>query len=111
MDGPTLAVIFAHGIALQTSVPDIPATRIPNVAGATSTVATGGTPTASGAKDYTTTNDTRTTVNSVNFPYLLTSGGTTPDVTYNANPRYVRVQASAYDYDSSAWYSSWTGRI
>lgn len=75
------------------------------------TSATGTTPSASGAKDYTTTNDTRATVNSVNFPYLLFSGGTSPDITYSANARFVRVQASAYDYDSKAWYSAWTARI
>jgi hypothetical protein len=67
--------------------------------------------TASGAKEYTTANDTRTTVNGSNFPYLLTSGSSTPDITYSSNPRFVRVQASAYDYDSKAWYSSFTGRI
>lgn len=75
------------------------------------TAQTGGTASNSGAKDYTTTNDTRVTVNSANFPYLLYSGGTSPDVTYSANARYVRVQASAYDYDSKTWFSSWTGRI
>lgn len=75
------------------------------------TAQTGGTASNSGAKDYTTTNDTRATVNSANFPYLLYSGGTSPDVTYSANPRYVRVQASAYDYDSKTWFASWTGRI
>lgn len=75
------------------------------------TAQTGGTASNSGAKDYTTTNDTRVTVNSANFPYLLYSGGTSPDVTYSANARYVRVQASAYDYDSKTWFASWTGRI
>lgn len=75
------------------------------------TTSTTNTITASGVKEYTTTNDTRTTVNSANFPYLLTSGSSTPDITYSSNPRFVRVQASAYDYDSKPWYSSWTGRI
>ena len=75
------------------------------------TTSTTSTVTASGAKDYTTTNDTRTTVNSTNFPYLLTSGGTSPDVTYSTSSRFVRVQASAYDYDSKGWDSAWTARI
>jgi hypothetical protein len=75
------------------------------------TTATTSTITFSGAKDYTTTNDTRATVNSTNFPYLVWSGGTSPEVTYSSSSRFVRVQASAYDYDSKAWYSSWTGRI
>jgi len=75
------------------------------------TSATGTTPNSSGAKDYTTTLDTRVQVNSVNYPYLLHSGGTSPDITYSANPRFVRVQASAYDYDSKVWLSSWTARI
>jgi hypothetical protein len=67
--------------------------------------------TASGAKSYTTTNDTRATVNSVNFPYLLHSGGTSPDITYSSSGRFVRVQATAYDYDSKSWESVWTARI
>ena len=75
------------------------------------TTATTGTITASGAKDYTTTNDTRTTVNSVNFPYLLTSGSSSPDITYSTSSRFVRVQASAYDYDGKSWDSAWTARI
>jgi hypothetical protein len=75
------------------------------------TTSTTNTVNASGAKDYTTTNDTRATVNSTNFPYLLTSGGTSPDITYSSNPRFVRVQASAYDYDSKSWDSAWTARI
>lgn len=75
------------------------------------TSATGTTPSNSGAKNYTTTNDTRATVNSVNFPYLLYSGGSSPDITYSANSRFVRVQASAYDYDSKVWESAWTARI
>jgi trimeric autotransporter adhesin len=75
------------------------------------TTATTGTITASGSKDYTTTNDTRTTVNSVNFPYLLTSGSSSPDITYSTSSRFVRVQASAYDYDGKSWDSAWTARI
>jgi hypothetical protein len=75
------------------------------------TTSTTSTVTASGSKDYTTTNDTRTTVNSVNFPYLLTSGSNSPDVTYSTSSRFVRVQASAYDYDSKSWDSPWTARI
>lgn len=72
---------------------------------------TGGSPSNSGAKSYTTSNDTRVTVNGSFFPYLLHSGGTSPDIAYSASSRFVRVQASAYDYDSKAWYSSWTARI
>jgi hypothetical protein len=75
------------------------------------TTSTTSTVTASGAKNYTTTNDTRTTVNSVNFPYLLTSGSSSPDITYSTSSRFVRVQASAYDYDSKSWDSPWTARI
>lgn len=75
------------------------------------TTSTASTPTNSGSKEYTTTNDNRATVNSTNFPYLLTSGGTSPDVTYSTASRFVRVQASAYDYDSKVWDSAWTGRI
>ena len=75
------------------------------------TSASGGSASNSGAKSYTTTNDTRTTVNGSSFPYLLTSGSSSPDVTYSANARYVRVQASAYDYDSQSYYSAWTARI
>lgn len=75
------------------------------------TSSTGTNPSASGSKDYTTTNDTRATVNSVNFPYLLYSGGSSPDITYSANARFVRVQATAYDYDSKVWESAWTARI
>lgn len=75
------------------------------------TTSTTSTITASGSKDYTTTNDTRTTVNSVNFPYLLTSGSSSPDITYSTSSRFVRVQASAYDYDSKGWDSAWTARI
>lgn len=66
---------------------------------------------ASGYKSQTTTNDTRATVNGSNFPYLLRSGGTSPDVTYNANSRYVRVQADAADYEGKFWQSGWTGKI
>ena len=75
------------------------------------TSASGGSASNSGAKSYTTTNDTRVQVNSVNYPYLLYSGGSSPDVTYNASARYVRVQASAYDYDSKSYYSAFTARI
>ena len=75
------------------------------------TSASGGSPSNSGSKSYTTTNDTRTTVNGSSFPYLLTSGSSSPDVTYSANARYVRVQASAYDYDSQSYYSAFTARI
>ena len=75
------------------------------------TSASGGSASSSGAKSYTTTNDTRTTVNGSNFPYLLTSSGSSPDVTYSGNARYVRVQASAYDYDSQSYYSAFTARI
>ena len=76
----------------------------------TSTLSTAS-PSTSGYKSYTTTNDTRATVNGSNFPYLLTSTGTSPDVTYSANPRLVRVQAEAYDYDSKTWLSPFTGKI
>jgi hypothetical protein len=76
----------------------------------TSTLSTA-TPSTSGFKNYTTTNDTRATVNGSNFPYLLTSTGTSPDITYSANPRLVRVQASAYDYDSKTWNAPWTAKI
>jgi hypothetical protein len=76
----------------------------------TSTLSTA-TPSVTGYKSYTTTNDTRATVNGSNFPYLLTSTGTSPDITYSANARLVRVQASAYDYDSKTWYAPWTGKI
>ena len=75
------------------------------------TTSTTNTITASGAKNYTTTNDTRATVQGSNFPYLLHSGGSSPDITYSSNPRFVRVQASAYDYDSKSWDSAWTARI
>jgi hypothetical protein len=75
------------------------------------TTSTTNTITASGAKNYTTTNDTRVTVQGSNFPYLLHSGGSSPDITYSSSPRFVRVQASAYDYDSKVWESAWTGRI
>ena len=75
------------------------------------TTSTTSTITASGSKEYTTSNDTRTTVNSTSFPYLLTSGGTSPDITYSTSSRFVRVQASAYDYDGKPWDSAWTARI
>jgi len=75
------------------------------------TSAAGTTPSASGYKAYTTTNDTRTTVNSTSYPYLVFSGGTSPEVTYSANARYLRVQQGATDYDGKNWYSSWTARI
>jgi hypothetical protein len=75
------------------------------------TTSTTSTVTASGSKEYTTTNDTRATVQGSNFPYLLRSGGNSPDITYSSNPRFVRVQASAYDYDSKPWDSPWTARI
>ena len=66
---------------------------------------------SSGFKSYTTTNDTRTTVNGVNFPYLLTSTGTSPDITYSSAGRLVRVQAEAVDYDFKSWVSAFTARI
>jgi hypothetical protein len=69
------------------------------------------TPSVTGYKSQTTTNDTRATVNGANFPYLLTSTGTSPDITYSANARLVRVQAAAYDYDSKTWYAPWTAKI
>ena len=75
------------------------------------TTSTTNTITASGTKEYTTSNDTRTTVNSASFPYLLTSGGSSPDITYSTSSRFVRVQASAYDYDGKPWDSAWTARI
>lgn len=75
------------------------------------TTSTTNTITFSGSKEYTTSNDTRYTVGGSYFPYLVTSGGTTPEVTYSSSSRFVRVQASAYDYDSKPWYSLWTGRI
>jgi hypothetical protein len=76
----------------------------------TSTLSTAS-PSVTGYKSYTTTNDTRTTVQGANFPYLLTSSGTSPDITYSANPRLVRVQAEAYDYDAKIWPSPFTGKI
>lgn len=72
---------------------------------------TGTTPSNSGYKSQTTTNDNRVAVNGTNFPYLLWSAGTSPDVTYSANPRYVRVQADSYDYEGKFWQSAWTARI
>lgn len=75
------------------------------------TAQTGGTPSNSGYKSQTTTNDNRVAVNGTNFPYLLWSAGTSPDVTYSTNARYVRVQADAYDYEGKTWQSAWTGRI
>jgi hypothetical protein len=66
---------------------------------------------SSGFKSYRTTNDTRTTVNGVNFPYLLTSTGTSPDITYSSAGRLVRVQAEAVDYDFKTWVSAFTARI
>jgi hypothetical protein len=75
------------------------------------TTSTTNTVTFSGAKDYTTTNDSRATVNSTNFPYLVWSGGSSPEVTYSSSGRFVRVQATAYDYDSKIWESAWTPRI
>lgn len=71
----------------------------------------GGSFTASGYKSYTTTDDTRALVRSSYWPYLLTSTGTSPDVTYSADPRYVRVQADSYDYEGKFWQSAWTARI
>jgi hypothetical protein len=75
------------------------------------TAASGGTPSNSGYKSQTTTNDNRVAVNSVNYPYLLWSAGTSPDVTYSSNARYVRVQANSYDYEGKSWLSAWTARI
>jgi len=75
------------------------------------TTSTTSTVTSSGYKSFTTTNDTRTTVQGTSFPYLVRSGGTTPEVTYSSNSRFVRVQADAYDYDSKTWSSSFSGRI
>ena len=72
---------------------------------------TGTTPSNSGYKSQSTSNDTRVAVNGTNYPYLLWSAGTSPDVTYNASARYVRVQADSYDYDGKSWQSAWTGRI
>lgn len=76
----------------------------------TSTLSTAD-PSVTGYKSQTTTNDTRATVNGANFPYLLTSTGTSPDITYSANARLVRVQAAAYDYEGKGWFSAWTGKI
>lgn len=76
----------------------------------TSTLSTAS-PSTSGYKPQTTTNDTRATVQGANFPYLLTSSGTSPDVTYSANARLVRVQADAYDYEGKSWQATWTGKI
>lgn len=59
-------------------------------------------------KPYTTTNDTRATVNSVNYPYLLYTGGTSPDFAYSANPRYARIQLYQFGTDGNEYNSSWT---
>jgi hypothetical protein len=75
------------------------------------TSVSGTTPSNSGYKSQSTTNDARIAVNGTNFPYLLWSGGSSPDITYSANARYVRVQADAYDYEGKGWQSSWTARI
>jgi hypothetical protein len=65
----------------------------------------------SGFKSNTTVNDTRVTVNGTTFRYLLYSAGTSPDIAFSTNSRFVRVQQSAYDYDSKLWYSPWTAQI
>jgi len=65
----------------------------------------------SGFKSYTTVLDTRITVNSTNYPYLLYSGGTSPDITYSANARYGRIQLYQFGTDGNEYNSSWTGNI
>jgi hypothetical protein len=52
---------------------------------------------------YTTTNDTRVQVNSVSYPYLIYSGGSSPDVSYSASSRYGRVNPYQFGTDSNEY--------
>lgn len=67
--------------------------------------------TATSYKSFTTTNDTRVTVNSNYYPNLVWSAGTSPEVTYNANPRYLSIQAFCFGTDGNEYNGSWTGGI
>lgn len=69
--------------------------------------------TDSGYKVYSTTNDTRATVQLANFIYLLRSDGTAGqrDIVYSANPRYGRVQVYQFGTDGNEYNSGWTGFI
>ena len=69
--------------------------------------------TDSGFKSYTTTDDTRATVQSANFPYLLRSDGTAGqrDIVYSANARHGRIQLYQFGTDGNEYNSSWTGTI
>lgn len=63
---------------------------------------------ANSYKPYTTTDDTRATVNSANYPYLLYTGGTSPDFTYSSSSRYARIQLYQFGSDGNEYTSSWT---
>lgn len=67
--------------------------------------------TATSYKSFQTTNDTRITVQGVYHPNLVWSGGNSPEVTYNANPRYLSIQAFCFGTDGNEYNGSWTGGI
>lgn len=65
----------------------------------------------SGYKPFTTTLDTRITVNSTNYPYLLYSGGSFPDIAYSGSSRFGRIQVYQFGTDGNEYNSPWTGNI
>jgi hypothetical protein len=69
--------------------------------------------TDSSFKNYTTTQDTRATVQGTNFIYLLRSDGAAAqrDIIYSASPRNGRVQVYQFGTDGNEYDSSWTGFI
>lgn len=71
----------------------------------------GGTLINNGTKNFTTTYNTATTVNGYYWHYLVRSSGTSPDIPYSANARYLRCQLYGTDSNTGAAvngpYSSW----
>ena len=69
--------------------------------------------TDSGYKPYTTTQDTRATVQGTTFIYLLRSDGTAAqrDIVYSANNRFGRIQVYQFGTDGNEYNSGWTGFI
>jgi uncharacterized repeat protein (TIGR02543 family) len=69
--------------------------------------------TDSGFKPFSTTNDTRATVQGTSFIYLLRSDGSSAqrDITYSASARNGRVQVYQFGTDGNEYNSSWTGFI
>jgi hypothetical protein len=69
--------------------------------------------TDSGFKNFTTTQDTRATVQGTNFIYLLRSDGSSAqrDIIYSASARNGRVQVYQFGTDGNEYNSGWTGFI